>query len=65
MTFTTKRGETISQQQLIRDLVALQYKRNEQAFSRGLFRVRGDVIEVFPRALGRPRLAHRLFRRRS
>ena len=48
MTFTAKIGESIGQQQLIRDLIALQYKRNDQAFSRGLFRVRGDVIEVFP-----------------
>jgi excinuclease ABC subunit B len=48
MTFTAKAGETMSQQQLIRDLVALQYKRNDQAFARGLFRVRGDVVEVFP-----------------
>jgi excinuclease ABC subunit B len=48
MTFTIKKNETISQQQFIRDLIALQYKRNEQAFQRGLFRVRGDVIEVFP-----------------
>ncbi|MEJ0023466.1 MAG: excinuclease ABC subunit UvrB [Alphaproteobacteria bacterium] len=48
MTFTIKQGETISQQQFIRDLIALQYKRNEQAFQRGLFRVRGDVVEVFP-----------------
>ncbi len=48
MTFAIKQGETISQQQFIRDLIALQYKRNDATFSRGLFRVRGDVIEVFP-----------------
>ncbi|MGE3303798.1 MAG: excinuclease ABC subunit UvrB [Hyphomonadaceae bacterium] len=48
MTFTTKVGETRSQQALLRDLVALHYKRNEQGFGRGLFRVRGDVVEVFP-----------------
>ncbi len=48
MTFTVKQGQQYGQQELIRDLVALHYKRNDQAFSRGLFRVRGDVVEVFP-----------------
>ncbi|MET0183748.1 MAG: excinuclease ABC subunit UvrB [Caulobacterales bacterium] len=48
MTFTVKVGDAYGQQDLIRDLVALQYKRNEQGFARGLFRVRGDNVEVFP-----------------
>ncbi|MDX2238003.1 MAG: excinuclease ABC subunit UvrB [Hyphomonadaceae bacterium] len=48
MTFTVKQGESFGQQEFIRHLVALQYKRNEQGFARGLFRVRGDVVEVFP-----------------
>ncbi|MBY0448072.1 MAG: excinuclease ABC subunit UvrB [Hyphomonadaceae bacterium] len=48
MTFTVKVGQPFEQQELIRSLVALQYKRNEAAFARGLFRVRGDTIEVFP-----------------
>ena len=48
MTFSLKSGETISQKQLLADLVALQYKRNDNAFARGAFRVRGDVIEIFP-----------------
>ncbi|MBI1251195.1 MAG: excinuclease ABC subunit UvrB [Alphaproteobacteria bacterium] len=48
MTFTAKAGESFGQQEFIRHLVALQYKRNEQSFARGLFRVRGDVIEAFP-----------------
>ncbi|MEM7675973.1 MAG: excinuclease ABC subunit UvrB, partial [Myxococcota bacterium] len=48
MTFAIKVGETISRQQLLADLVALQYKRNDQAFQRGTFRVRGDTVEVFP-----------------
>jgi len=33
---------------LMADLVALQYKRNDQAFTRGTFRRRGDTIEIFP-----------------
>jgi len=48
MTFTVKVGQPFEQQELIRNLVALQYKRNEQGFARGLFRVRGDTVEVFP-----------------
>ena len=48
MTFTVKVGEKIDQRQLISDLVALQYKRSLGDFSRGLFRVRGDTIELFP-----------------
>jgi excinuclease ABC subunit B len=48
MTFSLKLGERIDQRQLIGDLVALQYKRSLGDFSRGLFRVRGDTIELFP-----------------
>jgi excinuclease ABC subunit B len=48
MTFTVKVGEEYGAQALIRSLVALQYKRNEAAFARGFFRVRGDTIELWP-----------------
>ena len=48
MTFALKKGETVDQRELIRKLVALQYKRNEAAFQRGAFRVRGDNLELFP-----------------
>ena len=48
MTFALKRGERIDQRQLIADLVALQYKRTSADFTRGTFRVRGDVIDIFP-----------------
>ncbi|MBU6374208.1 MAG: excinuclease ABC subunit UvrB [Alphaproteobacteria bacterium] len=48
MTFTVKVGDRVDSQELVRNLVALQYKRNDQAFARGAFRVRGDSIEVFP-----------------
>ena len=48
MTFTLKQRATISQRQLMADLVALQYKRTQADFYRGSFRVRGDVIEIFP-----------------
>jgi len=48
MTFGVAVGERIEQRQLIADLVALQYKRIQNDFARGTFRVRGDVIELFP-----------------
>jgi len=48
MTFTIKRGERLNQRQLLSDLVALQYKRSGGDFYRGSFRVRGDVVEIFP-----------------
>ena len=48
MTFTLKQRERIDQRQLIADLVALQYKRSAGDFYRGSFRVRGDVVEIFP-----------------
>ncbi|MEL6506227.1 MAG: excinuclease ABC subunit UvrB [Pseudomonadota bacterium] len=48
MTFSLETGQEISRKQLLADLVALQYKRNETAFVRGSFRAKGDVIEIFP-----------------
>ncbi len=41
-------GDTIERQQLLRHLVDVQYSRNDLAFSRGTFRVRGDTVEVIP-----------------
>jgi excinuclease ABC subunit B len=48
MIFDLKKGESVDQRELIRKLVALQYKRNDMAFGRGNFRVRGDNLEIFP-----------------
>ena len=48
MTFTVEPGQRLDEKQLMADLVALQYKRNDQAFERGSFRRRGDTIEIFP-----------------
>lgn len=48
MTFEIKRGGTYPRQQLLADLVALQYRRNDLGFARGDFRVRGDTVELFP-----------------
>ncbi|MEZ5735068.1 MAG: excinuclease ABC subunit UvrB [Novosphingobium sp.] len=48
MIFDLKKGDTQDQREIIRKLVALQYKRNDHAFARGNFRVRGDNLEIFP-----------------
>ncbi|MDX2288387.1 MAG: excinuclease ABC subunit UvrB, partial [Hyphomicrobiaceae bacterium] len=48
MTFALKVGESLPRDQLLADLVALHYRRNDIAFQRGAFRVRGDTVEVFP-----------------
>ncbi|WP_415188866.1 excinuclease ABC subunit UvrB [Rhodomicrobium sp.] len=48
MTFTIQVGDRIQQRQILADLVAIQYKRNNVSFARGDFRVRGDTIEIFP-----------------
>ncbi len=48
MTFSLKKGDSVDQREIIRKLVALQYKRNDAAFARGNFRVRGDNLEIFP-----------------
>jgi excinuclease ABC subunit B len=48
MTFSLKQGDKIEQRQLMADLVALHYRRNDANFMRGSFRVRGDTIELWP-----------------
>ena len=48
MTFSLKKGQSADAREIVRKLVALQYKRNDQAFARGCFRVRGDSLEIYP-----------------
>ena len=48
MTLELSKGGVISRNQLLADLVALQYQRNDMAFARGDFRVRGDTVDIFP-----------------
>lgn len=48
MIFDLKKGQTVDQREIVRKLVALQYKRNDAAFQRGNFRVKGDTLEIFP-----------------
>ncbi len=48
MRFITRVGDKIGQRDIISQLIRMQYSRNEQDFSRGTFRVRGDTIDIFP-----------------
>jgi len=48
MVMTLRVGDKIGQRDLIAQLVRMQYARNEMDFNRGIFRVRGDTIDVFP-----------------
>src|SRR2546427_8346813 len=48
MHLALREGQEIDRDQIIRRLVAQQYERNDYDFHRGTFRVRGDVVEVFP-----------------
>ena len=48
MAITIKKGERRQQDKLLRHLSDIQYQRNDVDFHRGTFRVRGDVVDVFP-----------------
>ncbi|WP_448579952.1 excinuclease ABC subunit UvrB, partial [Thermaurantiacus sp.] len=48
MTFSLVKGKSHDLKEIVRKLVALQYKRNDQNFVRGSFRLRGDSLEIFP-----------------
>lgn len=48
MTLDIRKGAQMDRQALIQELVTLQYTRNDIAFDRGTFRVRGDTVELFP-----------------
>ena len=42
------KGQNISREEIVKKFVALQYKRNDHNFIRGTFRLRGDIVEIFP-----------------
>ncbi len=48
MIMTLRTGDKVGQRDVISQLIRMQYQRNDQDFSRGKFRVRGDTIDVFP-----------------
>ena len=48
MVLSVKRGQRITREEILRTIVTMLYERNEIEFGRGKFRVRGDVVEIFP-----------------
>jgi excinuclease ABC subunit B len=48
MLLSLERGQRIGREQILRKLVEIQYERNDHDFARGTFRVRGDVVEIYP-----------------
>lgn len=48
MLLSLERGQRISRDEVLRKLVEIQYERNDVEFGRGTFRVRGDIVEVYP-----------------
>ena len=48
MVMTLRPGDKMSQRDILMRLIAMQYDRNEMDFKRGVFRVRGDTIDIFP-----------------
>jgi excinuclease ABC subunit B len=48
MVMTLRPGDKMSQRDILTRLIAMQYERNEMDFKRGVFRVRGDTIDIFP-----------------
>ncbi len=48
MSFQLEKGQTITRKTILRKLVEIQYEREEIEFQRGKFRVRGDIVEIFP-----------------
>ena len=48
MVMTLRPGDKMSQRDILARLIAMQYERNEMDFKRGVFRVRGDTIDIFP-----------------
>ena len=48
MLLPLERGQQVDRDRILQKLVEIQYERNDHEFTRGVFRVRGDVVEVFP-----------------
>ncbi|NJM32423.1 MAG: DEAD/DEAH box helicase family protein, partial [Limnobacter sp.] len=48
MVLTVRQGDQLSQRDILKRLIGMQYKRNDLEFTRGTFRVRGDTIDIYP-----------------
>ena len=61
LVLSLRQGQTKDRDEILRKLVAIQYERNDINFVRGKFRVRGDVVEIFPAAYGESAIRVELF----
>lgn len=61
LVLSLRQGQTKDRDEILRKLVAIQYERNDINFVRGKFRVRGDVVEIFPAAYGERAIRVELF----
>lgn len=61
LVLSLRQGQTKDRDQILRKLVEIQYERNDINFVRGKFRVRGDVIEIFPAGYGEKAVRVELF----
>ncbi|MPL67856.1 UvrABC system protein B [bioreactor metagenome] len=61
LVLSLRQGQTRDRDDILRKLIAIQYERNDINFTRGKFRVRGDVIEIFPAAYGERAVRVELF----
>ncbi|HEY8875075.1 MAG TPA: excinuclease ABC subunit UvrB, partial [Desulfosporosinus sp.] len=50
LVLSLRQGQVVDRNEILRKLIAIQYDRNDIAFVRGTFRVRGDVVEIYPAA---------------
>lgn len=50
LVLSLRQGQVIDRNEILRKLISIQYDRNDIAFTRGTFRVRGDVVEIYPAA---------------
>ncbi|MCM1394645.1 MAG: excinuclease ABC subunit UvrB [Corallococcus sp.] len=48
MSLSLRPGDNVSREDVIKKLIAIQYERNDMDFHRGTFRVRGDILEIYP-----------------
>jgi len=61
LVLSLRQGQVKDRDEILRKLVDIQYERNNYNFSRGTFRVRGDIVEIFPAAYGEKALRVELF----
>lgn len=50
LVLSLRQGQVVDRNEILRKLIAIQYDRNDIAFTRGTFRVRGDIVEIYPAA---------------